>query len=118
MIKGYFRGFMMITTRMLEKPLWLMLVFSLCVMSLVYLNHSVWDLPVGVIDQDHSSASRMVIRGLDSSSKIAVKNYLEELGYKTQDETNYQLTMYKPGYFLTLTFSINNVNKGFLEVTY
>ncbi len=75
MIKGYFRGFMMITTRMLEKPLWLMLVFSLCVMSLVYLNHSVWDLPVGVIDQDHSSASRMVIRGLDSSSKIAVKNY-------------------------------------------
>ncbi|PHI32617.1 ABC transporter permease [Budvicia aquatica] len=74
-MKGYFRGFMMITTRMLEKPLWLMLVFSLCVMSLVYLNHSVWDLPVGVIDQDHSSASRMVIRSLDSSSKIAVKNY-------------------------------------------
>ena len=57
-------------------------------------------------------------RQVTAEDKIAVKNYLEELGYKTQDETNYQLTMYKPGYFLTLTFSINNVNKGFLEVTY
>ena len=48
----------------------------------------------------------------------AVKNYLEGLGYKTQDERFNQLTMYKPGYFLTLTFSTNNPDKAFLEVTY
>ncbi|GKX64028.1 daunorubicin resistance ABC transporter membrane protein [Pragia fontium] len=75
MMKAYFRGFMMITTRMLEKPLWMMLLCSLCIMSLVYANHSVWDLPVAVIDQDHSSASRMMTRSLDASSKIAVKTY-------------------------------------------
>ncbi|AKJ43938.1 ABC transporter permease [Pragia fontium] len=74
-MKAYFRGFMMITTRMLEKPLWMMLLCSLCIMSLVYANHSVWDLPVAVIDQDHSSASRMMTRSLDASSKIAVKTY-------------------------------------------
>jgi hypothetical protein len=48
----------------------------------------------------------------------AVKTYLEGLGYKTQDEGTYQLTMYKVGYFLNLTFSINNNSKAFLNVTY
>ncbi|MDD2758325.1 MAG: hypothetical protein PHD72_03055 [Patescibacteria group bacterium] len=48
----------------------------------------------------------------------AVKKHLEGLGYKTQDEGTYQLTMYKVGYFLNLTFSINNFSKGFLNVTY
>ncbi len=75
MIKAYFRGFMMIMNRMLEKPMWMLLLFSLCVMSLVYVNHSVWDLPVAVVDLDHSSASRMVTRSLDASSKIAVRSY-------------------------------------------
>jgi len=75
MMKAYWRGFMMIFSRMLEKPLWLMLLCSVCVMSLVFFNRSVWDLPVGVVDQDHSSASRMVIQRLDASSKIAVQSY-------------------------------------------
>lgn len=75
MMKGYFRGFMMIMNRMLEKPMWMLLLFSLCIMSLVYVNHSVWDLPVAVVDLDHSSASRMVTRSLDASSKIAVRSY-------------------------------------------
>lgn len=75
MMKAYWRGFTMITSRMLDKPLWLMLLFSVCIMSLVFVNRSVWDLPVAVIDQDHSSASRMVTRSLDASSKIAVRNY-------------------------------------------
>lgn len=75
MMKAYWRGFSMITSRMLDKPLWLMLLFSVCIMSLVFVNRSVWDLPVAVIDQDHSSASRMVTRSLDASSKIAVINY-------------------------------------------
>ncbi|MCG2701015.1 hypothetical protein L6267_02520, partial [Candidatus Parcubacteria bacterium] len=48
----------------------------------------------------------------------AVKNYLEGVGYKTQDEGLYELTTYKPGYFLILTFSTNNANKAFLKVTY
>ena len=49
---------------------------------------------------------------------VAVKNYLVGLGYKTQDEGNNQLTMYKPGYFLILSFSVNNQDKAFLDVTY
>ena len=48
----------------------------------------------------------------------AVKNHLAGLGYKTQDEGTYDLTMYKPGYWLVLTFSINNTSKGFLKVTF
>jgi len=48
----------------------------------------------------------------------AVKNYLEGLGYKTQDERLYDLTTYKSGYFLILTFSTNNPDKAFLKVTY
>lgn len=48
----------------------------------------------------------------------AVKNYLEGLGYKTQDEGLYELTTYKPGYFLILTFSTDNAYKAFLKVTY
>jgi hypothetical protein len=57
-------------------------------------------------------------RVVTSDDKTAVKNYLAGLGYKMEDETVYQLTMYKVGYFLTLTFSIDNTNKGFLEITY
>ena len=57
-------------------------------------------------------------RIVTKDDKTAVRKYLEELGYKTQDETEYQLTMYKVGYFLNLTFSLNNTNKGFLTITY
>nr|WP_233356418.1 ABC transporter permease [Brenneria sp. L3-3C-1] len=60
---------------MLERPMWLMLLASLCVMSLVYANHTVWDLPVAVIDQDHSRASRLLTRELDATPKIAVIGY-------------------------------------------
>lgn len=66
---------MMILTRLLEKPMWLILICSLCVMSLAYANKTVWDLPVAVVDLDHSSASRMVTRSLDASAKIAVIGY-------------------------------------------
>lgn len=48
----------------------------------------------------------------------SVKNYLTGLGYKLQDETQYQLTVYKVGYFLNLSFSVNNTYKAFLNVTY
>lgn len=48
----------------------------------------------------------------------AVRKYLEGLGYKTQDEGTYQLTIYKIGYFLNLTFTVNDQYKASLDVTY
>ncbi|MFA5061866.1 MAG: hypothetical protein WC526_01850 [Patescibacteria group bacterium] len=57
-------------------------------------------------------------RVITKDDMAKVKSYLEGLGYKTQDEGSKQLTMYKPGYFLIMTFSIDNINKGFLDVTY
>ncbi|AML55878.1 daunorubicin resistance ABC transporter membrane protein [Serratia rubidaea] len=74
-MKSYWQTFSRVLIGMLERPMWLMLILSLCVMSLVYANRSVWDLPVGVIDQDHSSASRELIRQLDATSKVAIKTY-------------------------------------------
>ncbi|WP_208644600.1 ABC transporter permease [Rahnella variigena] len=55
--------------------MWMMLLLSLCVMSLVYANRTVWDLPVAVVDQDHSTASRMLTRQLDATSKVATVAY-------------------------------------------
>ncbi|WP_340613669.1 ABC transporter permease [Xenorhabdus thailandensis] len=60
---------------MLEKPMWLLLMVSLCVMSLVYIRPSVWDLPIAVIDNDHSYASRMLIRNINAMPKVAPKIY-------------------------------------------
>ncbi|WP_338883594.1 ABC transporter permease [Xenorhabdus sp. TH1] len=60
---------------MLEKPMWLLLMVSLCVMSLVYIRPSVWDLPIAVIDNDHSYASRTLIRHIDSMAKVAPQIY-------------------------------------------
>ncbi len=48
----------------------------------------------------------------------AVKKYLIGIDYKAQDEGSNQLTMYKPGYFLVMTFSVGNLSKAFLDVTY
>jgi ABC-2 type transport system permease protein len=73
--KSYWQTFSRVLIGMLERPMWLMLLVSLCVMSTVYAHRSVWDLPVAVIDQDHSSASRLLIRELDSTAKIAMKSY-------------------------------------------
>ena len=57
-------------------------------------------------------------RVITKDDVTAVKNYLVGLGYKTQDEGNNQLTMYKPGYFLILSFSVGDLSKAFLDVTY
>jgi hypothetical protein len=65
-----------------------------------------------------SMLSYVFARIVTGEDMTAVKTYLEGLGYKTQDEGTYQLTMYKVGYFLNLTFSINNNSKAFLNVTY
>lgn len=74
-MKLYWQTFVRVLLGMLERPMWLMLILSLCVMSMVYANRTVWDLPVGVIDQDHSTASRQLIRQLDATSKIAIETY-------------------------------------------
>ncbi|KAA8728319.1 ABC-2 type transport system permease protein [Ewingella americana] len=71
----YWKTFVKVLTGMLDKPMWMMLLISLCVMSTVYANRTVWDLPVAVVDQDHSSASRMLIRQLDATSKIKMNSY-------------------------------------------
>ena len=62
--------------------------------------------------------SYIFYRVITQDDIMAVKTYLEGKGYKTQDEGGNQLTMYKVGYFLNLTFSLNNINKAFLDVTY
>ncbi|MGV8327768.1 ABC transporter permease, partial [Pseudomonas aeruginosa] len=35
---------------MLSKPMWLMVVASVCITSLPYMNHPALDLPVAVVD--------------------------------------------------------------------
>jgi len=47
----------------------------------------------------------MFDRVITKEDMTAVKNYLEGLGYKTQDQRTYELTMSKPGYWLVMTFS-------------
>ncbi|MDX7998598.1 ABC transporter permease [Xenorhabdus sp. Reich] len=73
--KLYWQTFRNIFLGMLEKPMWLLLIISLCVMSMVYVRPSLWDLPVAVIDQDHSHASRALIRHIDSTAKVETKGY-------------------------------------------
>ncbi len=74
-MKSYWNTLSRVLLGMLDKPMWMLLLLSLCLMSMVYARHSVWDLPVGVVDQDHSSVSRELIRSLDATPKIAVKVY-------------------------------------------
>lgn len=46
-MKLYWQTFVKVLLGMLERPVWLMLILSLCIMSMVYANRTVWDLPVG-----------------------------------------------------------------------
>jgi len=48
----------------------------------------------------------------------AIKEYLESIGYTAHDSDSDQLTMMKVGYFLSMTFSVGNQNKGTLSVTF
>ncbi len=75
MMQMYWQTFRRVLMGMLEKPMWMLMLASLCLMSLVYVRPTVWDLPVAVIDQDHSFASRALIRQLNSTAKIAVHSY-------------------------------------------
>ncbi|MCW1876968.1 ABC transporter permease [Erwinia sp. INIA-01] len=74
-MKLWWQTFYSTLMRMLQKPMWMMLLLSLCVMSTVYMNRSVWDLPVAVIDMDHSKASRLITRQLNATPKVNTQIY-------------------------------------------
>jgi len=48
----------------------------------------------------------------------AVREQMEEIGYTAYDADSDQLTMMKVGYFLSMTFSVGNQNKGTLGITF
>lgn len=75
MMQMYFQTFKRVLLGMLEKPMWMLLIVSLCIMSLVYAKPVLWDLPVAVINQDHSPASYSLIRALNSTPKLSINNY-------------------------------------------
>jgi len=74
-VKLWWETFCSTLMRMLQKPMWMMLLLSLCLMSTVYMNRSVWDLPIAVIDMDHSPASRLIVRQLDATPKVKTVMY-------------------------------------------
>ncbi|MDR0217618.1 MAG: ABC transporter permease [Enterobacteriaceae bacterium] len=73
----YWATFNKILVGMLKKPMWLiMLLITLCLMSLAYVQPTSWDLPIAVIDQDNSHMSRELIRHIDATAKVETTNYI------------------------------------------
>lgn len=64
-----------ILLRLLSTPMWMMLLASLCLTSLIFWNKSVWDLPVAIINLDQTPTSFEVIRQINSSPKIKLHHY-------------------------------------------
>jgi len=79
MFKMYWSAFVRITLRFLAIPKWLLLLVSVGLMSLVYINGSVTNLPVAVIDLDHTTSSRELTRELATSAKVSVTSYENSL---------------------------------------
>lgn len=75
MLQMYWASFKRILLRFLATPKWALLILSISLMSLVYGNGGIANLPIAVIDQDHTSASRGLMRALAVSSKITIVNY-------------------------------------------
>jgi len=75
LIKQYLLTFYRVLLGMLAKPMWLLLLVSLSIMSLVYIRPVLWGLPVAIINQDHSSASRLLMDRLDTIPKIKLYSY-------------------------------------------
>ena len=59
--------------------MWLLLLLSVSLMSLVYSNGTITNLPVAVIDLDHTPTSRSLIRSLSTSTKITITMYESSL---------------------------------------
>lgn len=87
-MKIFWATFIKVLGGLLERPMWMMLLISLCLMSSVYWHRTVQDLPVAVVDQDHSPASRLLIRNLDATDKINTVGYgslpeaIHDLGFR------------------------------------
>ncbi|WP_368669152.1 ABC transporter permease [Gilliamella sp. Lep-s5] len=74
-MKIFWSSFVKIFLFMLVRPMWLLLLLSVSLMSLVYSNGTITSLPVAIVDQDHTAASRSLIRSLNTSSKIETVIY-------------------------------------------
>lgn len=79
MFKLYWGAFTRVTLRLLSQPKWLLLLVSISLMGLVYSNGSINNLPVAVVDLDHTTSSRDLIRALDTSSKVTIRLYENSL---------------------------------------
>ncbi|MFT0211603.1 ABC transporter permease [Pseudomonas sp. F1_0610] len=71
----FWSAFKRVLLMLLDRPLWLMLLVSLLITSTVFIKQGVWDLPVAVVDQDHTRFSRELVRSLDATPKIAMHSY-------------------------------------------
>ncbi|RKS86045.1 ABC-2 type transport system permease protein [Orbus hercynius] len=75
MLKMYWGALKRILLRLLTQPKWLLLLVSISLMSLVYSKGSITDLPIAVVDLDHSASSRDLTRALATSAKVTIVSY-------------------------------------------
>lgn len=66
-----------------QKIMWgLMLIMPVVIyfsLASIYQQESVKDLPLGVLDQDHSQLSRLIVRSLESSKTFRIYRYYDDL---------------------------------------
>ena len=74
-MENFWKVFRESLSGMLGKPLWLLMVLSVALTTLPYAHRTMDDLPVAVIDMDHSVVSRELVRQLDAAPKIATVGY-------------------------------------------
>lgn len=74
-MENFWNVFRQSLKNMLGKPLWLLMVLSVALTTLPYAHRTMDDLPVAVIDMDHSAVSRELVRLLDAAPKIATVGY-------------------------------------------
>jgi ABC-2 type transport system permease protein len=86
MIKIFWSSFIRIFFYLLGRPMWLLLLLSVSLMSLVYINGTITNLPIAIVDQDHTPTSRGLIRSLETSSKIDTIIY--ESSLQAYDDIN------------------------------
>ncbi len=87
-MKLWWLGFSTTLAGLLARPVWLIVLVSLSMMSLIYAKGTVWDLPVAIIDRDHSGTSYHIIRNLNATAKMKTVSYvsldtaIHDLGYR------------------------------------
>ncbi|OCG10211.1 ABC transporter permease [Gilliamella sp. wkB178] len=86
MVKIFWSSFVRIFFLLLGRPMWLLLLLSVSLMSLVYSNGTITNLPVAIVDLDHTPASHSLIRSLNTSTKIEISMY--ESSLQAYDDIN------------------------------